>query len=200
MKYQFSAMAVACTMAFAGSALASTYTGPVTGTPSPNPSFGDRGSNFPAGSTNALNFAEEVPGRVGQVAPYVLFEAWNDIGTVTLSFWNEAASGIAFFEYRLDGGQTGTNSHAVITGDTVHQGVFLANGDANIERTFTANEFVEIRLALGGERDWDFDWTRFDVAPSPNGTGVIPLPAAGWLLLSGLAGLGVIARRKRAAA
>ena len=31
-------------------------------------------------------------------------------------------------------------------------------------------------------------------------TGVIPLPAAGWLLLGGLAGLGVIARRKRAAA
>ena len=29
---------------------------------------------------------------------------------------------------------------------------------------------------------------------------VIPLPAAGWLLLSGLAGLGVVARRKRAAA
>jgi hypothetical protein len=29
--------------------------------------------------------------------------------------------------------------------------------------TFEAKETVEIRLALGGERDWDFDWTTFHV-------------------------------------
>ncbi len=34
-------------------------------------------------------------------------------------------------------------------------------------RTFTANATVEVRLALGGERDWDFDWTTFYVVPSP---------------------------------
>ena len=33
---------------------------------------------------------------------------------------------------------------------------------------------------------------RFDVAPAP-----IPLPAAGWMLLAGLGGMGWMARRRR---
>lgn len=42
--------------------------------------------------------------------------------------------------------------------------------------------------------------TVFEATIGRGAASVIPLPAAGWLLLSGLAGLGVIARRKRAAA
>jgi hypothetical protein len=33
--------------------------------------------------------------------------------------------------------------------------------------TFSAKRTVEIRLALGGEREWDFDWTLFAVGPTP---------------------------------
>ena len=33
-----------------------------------------------------------------------------------------------------------------------------------VERTFSADATVEVRLALGGEHDWDFDWTSFAAA------------------------------------
>ena len=180
---KFSAASIAIAVAFAGSsALAATCNGPLTGTPSPN-------SSFSPNSTNLLNFNQQVPGRVGQVAPYVLCDS-TDVGEVTLSFFNEPTSGIAFFEYRIDGISAGSDPHPVVSGDTIHPGVFLANGDAGILESFSANQFVEVRLALGGERDWDFDWTRFDVQP-------VPLPAAGWLLLTAFGGLGLAARRRR---
>ena len=59
--------------------------------------------------------------------------------------------------------------HPVVTGDVIHPP--SASTDAPIPvcdtspvvQTFTANTTVEIRLALGGERDWDFDWTPFTV-------------------------------------
>src|SRR5690606_37213641 len=37
--------------------------------------------------------------------------------------------------------------------------------------TFTANEYVEVRMVYGAEKDERFDWTRFDVhAPYPTPT------------------------------
>lgn len=39
-----------------------------------------------------------------------------------------------------------------------------------VVRTFDADETVEIRLALGGERDRDFDWTTFEALPIPGAT------------------------------
>lgn len=179
---KFSAASIAIAVAFAGSsALAATCNGPLTGTPSPN-------SSFSPNSTNLLNFDQQVPGRVGQVAPYVLCDS-ADVGEVSLNFSN-AGPGQAFFEYRIDGISAGTTSHPVVSGDTIHPGVNLFSGDPDILQTFSANQFVEVRLALGGERDWDFDWTRFDVQP-------VPLPAAGWLLLTAFGGLGLAARRRR---
>ena len=50
-----------------------------------------------------------------------------------------------------------------------------------------SNQYVDIRLALGGERDFDFDWVRFEV-PEP---GVLSLFALGFLGL-------VFGRRRQA--
>lgn len=113
-------------------------------------------------STNALNEAKQVPGRVGQIAPYVIFKGAG-VGEVTLEFHN-MGPGLAFFEVRIDGVATGATVHPVVTGSTIHTGGQSVTKETSpIERTFSAATTVDIRLALGGERDWDFDWTRFYV-------------------------------------
>jgi len=124
-------------------------------------------------STNALNKAQLVPGREGQLAPYVdLVET--GVGYVKLQFVN-AYVGLHYFEYRIDGAVlTSGEPHAflnVIHGDTTefeYPGVCVQTTGADcptgpIEMTINANEKVEVRLALGGENDWYFDWTEFDV-------------------------------------
>lgn len=151
-------------------------------------------SSFDAPSTNALNFAKEVPGRVGQAAPYVLFVG-DAAGEVTLSF-NNPAPGVAFFEYRIDGvGATSGNAHW-IPGDFIHPGIGLEAGTLDVERTFRANGFVEIRLSLGGERDWDFDWTAFAVEPAAS----VPEPAMPALVAFGLIALAAVQRKRGAKA
>lgn len=131
--------------------------------------FADQGTgvevnnSFDAPSTNELNMNQQVPGRIGQPAPYVVWDGI-DVGEVTLRFVNPAP-GLAFFEYRIDGQTVGTNPHPVVSGDVVHPGVGVASG-TETQRTLQADGFVEVRLALGGERDWDFDWTLFEVPNS----------------------------------
>ena len=116
-------------------------------------------------STNAENAAAGFP-HVTEVAA--------GPSSVTLEFVNETNS-LAFFEYRVDGvvQPTGT-PHPVVMGDVVYPGVCVdsrAIGPApgcavgSLQMTFDAAAMVEVRLALGGERDWDFDWTPFLVAP-----------------------------------
>ena len=94
-------------------------------------------------------------------------------GSVTLEFVNPTNS-LAFFEYRVDGQTVGSTPHPVVIGDVIYPGVCVdgrtspAPGCSSdpIVRTFQATSMVEVRLALGGERDWDFDWTPFAVGPN----------------------------------
>jgi hypothetical protein len=92
-------------------------------------------------------------------------------GAVTLEFVNETNS-LAYFEYRIDGTTVGSDPHPVVTGDVVHPGVCVdgrtpaACSAGPVVETFSATTVVEVRLALGGERDWDFDWTSFPVDPT----------------------------------
>lgn len=139
-------------------------------------------ASFHPASTNEDNAQRTVPDREGQDAPFVLFHDI-DVGQVTLEFTNNTNS-LAFFETRLDGETVGTTPHPVVntefvhptTGlvalldDVIHPGVNLdGRGVAEpvtTTRTFYADETVDVRLALGGERDWDFDWTTFYVPSS----------------------------------
>jgi hypothetical protein len=116
--------------------------------------------DFP--STNDANRAADLP-HVDRVS--------TGPGTVTLELINTRRVA-AFFEYRIDGQTVGTTPHPVVTGDVIHPG-FCIDGRAtptagctnSLVQTFEADATVEVRLALGGERDWDFDWTSFAVGP-----------------------------------
>lgn len=158
----------------------SLHAAPVTGDPQVN-AFG-----WIPNSTNALNYAQQTPGHIGQSTPYVLFNS-NSFGQVVLDFFN-IAPGLAFFETRIDGVATGVNPHPVVIGDTIHTGgTSVASGNTLLGKVFLATQYVDIRLALGGERDFDFDWVRFEV-PEP---GVLSLFALGFLGL-------VFGRRRQA--
>lgn len=172
-------MGLALTLGLAAHANAT----PITGDPVGN-DFG-----WSPNSTNEQNYNQEVPGRVGQVAPYVLFNS-NAPGSVFLDFFNYG-SGLAFFETRIDGIATGTTSHPVVDGDTIHSVGTTVKAGTELSREFFANSFVDIRLALGGERDYDFDWVRFNVEPAS-----VPEPATFGLLGIGLAGMIAMRRRR----
>ncbi len=95
------------------------------------------------------------------------------IGQVSLRFINNTNSQ-AFFEVRKDGVQTGTTAHPVVTGDTIHSGGVSVDNrttanpkKSSVDQTIMATTKVEVRLALGGERNWDFDWTTFNTIPVP---------------------------------
>lgn len=112
-------------------------------------------------STNAANMAN------GN-RPYVHLVS-QGVGQITLEFVNTYPQ-LAFFEYRIDGQVVpGRPPHQIVIGDIQYPGVNVNNlitaspRVTHVTRTFTANSKVEIRHALGGENDWYFDWTTFEV-------------------------------------
>jgi len=135
----------------------------------PDAEYGDFECPLPAlfPSSNLRNKLSQAPIRPGQNAPHVnLVSA--DATSVTLEFVN-LAPGLAFFERRIDGvvQESGTphpNPRPWIAeGEFQYAGTAVSSGTASQIVTFNATEKVEIRLALGGERDWDFNWTTFYV-------------------------------------
>lgn len=171
-------------LAFSLVLAAAVHAAPLTGDPLPAGPYtwNDGGPK----STNALNYAKQTPGHTGQVTPFVLFNSAT-ASSITLDFSN-LAPGLEYFETRIDGILDGSGSHPVVVGDSVYDGVLLYSGNVTTQ-TFTANHYVDVRLALGGESDFRFDWTRFEVASAPDAGSTLAL------LGVGLAALG-LARRK----
>jgi len=112
-------------------------------------------------STNADNKNGTNSARPGVIGPHVNLVESN-VGEVTLEFVMPSAYW-ACFEYRSDGNTTQAidpNHYNPWLDDDLYPYICLNNDVA--EQTISADEYVEVRLAFGGERDWDFDWTRFD--------------------------------------
>jgi hypothetical protein len=120
-------------------------------------------------STNELNRDGENPLQSG-VGPHVnLVEA--GVGYVTLEFVNPRDYW-ACFEYRtdMDESQAISEDHFNPWLDDALYPYYCLNAGVTGEtrtETFYAQEVVEVRLAFGAERDWDFDWTPFLVV-QPN--------------------------------
>jgi hypothetical protein len=80
----------------------------------------------------------------------------------------------------------GTTPHPVVIGDVIHPGVCVdgrtppACATGPVVRTFAATSMVDIRLALGGERDWDFDWTPFTVGVTAGPATASDCKRGGW--------------------
>ena len=120
-----------------------------------------------SGSALAYDFPNTNDDNIAEGLPHVL-KMGDAPGEVTLKFVNDTNS-LSFFEYRIDGQVlTSGTAHPVVTGDYIYPGVSVdgrgISEPVTVTRDFSATEKVEVRLALGGERDWDFDWTEFDVA------------------------------------
>jgi len=120
-----------------------------------------------SGSALAYDFPNTNDDNIAEGLPHVV-KMGDAPGEVTLKFINDTNS-FAYFEYRIDGeALTSGDAHPVVTGDYIYEGVRVdgrgVSEPVTETRSFSATEKVEVRLALGGERDWDFDWTEFDVA------------------------------------
>jgi hypothetical protein len=148
----------------------------------------------PFPSTNENNTNRTVPGRMDQSAPYVSLVS-STADTVTVKFVNHTNSQ-AFFEVRKDGVEAGSdrplhynpckpstnplpkaclglkylsdNERYYAGGISVDNRLSQVVRTSERTETFSINSSLEVRLALGGERDWDFDWTPFYVLQAPD--------------------------------
>jgi len=98
--------------------------------------------------------------------PHVSVISDSTPGEITLAFVNPK-NYVACFEYRTDGDTSqdvGTaNPNPAIDDRYPHVCVTASTST----QTFNANGYIEVRSVFGAERDWDFDWTSFNVLPPP---------------------------------
>lgn len=89
------------------------------------------------------------------------------VGEVDVEFVSER-SFWSCFEYRSDGEPSpwpDVDNFNTDIGDGLWP--FTCVQNETVEETLVAEEYVEIRMVFGAERDERFDWTRIDVPPGP---------------------------------
>ena len=103
-------------------------------------------------------------------------------GNVTLRFSTNEA-GFAFIEYRIDGVTIPNTFPNPVTGDPLqkyvcvemdHYPAYCTGEAVSVEKSFSAQEKVEVRLAWTSNPDWSFDWTAFTVDTPEESTGSEP--------------------------
>jgi hypothetical protein len=154
---------------------------PDLGTPSSDPSFGTYCCG-PA-STNENNYNN---------GWHYATLSDSGVGFVELDLVNPTGFS-AYFEYRADGeaSQYGNiYAHPTVAGDYYYYYIEVT-ANSTLTQSFAANEYLEVRSAFGPERDYDFDWTRFDAQ-------AVPAPAALPVLLIGFGAVGLMRRRQKA--
>lgn len=115
-------------------------------------------------STNEKNKTGTNSLQPGEVGPHVNVVNDDIPGEITLAFVNPK-NYVACFEYRTDGDlsqDVGTSNPNPAVADRYPH---LCVTNSTIEQTFYASDYIEVRSNFGGERNWDFNWTSFDVLP-----------------------------------
>jgi len=92
------------------------------------------------------------------------------VGEVTVEFVSTRAF-YSCFEYKIDDeAPTSANNGGVNYNPAVLDGLwdYVCRNNDTSQMTFTAEQYVDIRMVFGAERDERFDWTRFYVLTPPN--------------------------------
>lgn len=91
-------------------------------------------------------------------------EISKNVGSVELEFVS-TRNFASCFEYRTDGDISQALATPNLNTDIAdHYPAFCLNNETQAH-TINANEYVEVRMVYGAEKDERFDWTRFDVLP-----------------------------------
>ncbi|UTF55389.1 hypothetical protein [Natronosalvus rutilus] len=114
----------------------------------------------PVGTATAYDFPSTNADNEANGDPFVDV-ASQDNCEIALEFTNPHGY-LACFEVRVDG-QTRTSGteHPVVDGDYIYENYCVTDGTRT--ETFEATQQVDVRLALGAERDHDFDWVSFGI-------------------------------------
>lgn len=138
--------------------------------------FGNNSFNFGGG---AVEFTNRDFGQ----------NAWNASGFDSVVF-NSVASGVLTFEFWTRNGVAANGSNPDNSDSTLVNYFSVLSADAKV---------LELWLDDADQSDDNHDDMAIRLAITGDGTfGVVPLPAAGWLLIAGLGGLAAMKRRKKA--